>query len=86
MLFEKETREYEWEAKHKDMRSVIAHLKRTNGEKADEVKCKRDEVKRKTRELEDEEDRLIRGEEEVEDETSCTHYCINELKKKLKDL
>lgn len=68
------------------MKTSILHLRRTNCEKEDEVRCKRDEVERKEKQLEDEDDRLRRSEEELDDETSCTTYCINELKKKIANL
>jgi hypothetical protein len=32
------------------------------------------------------EDKVRRNEDEIEDDTSCSHYSINELKKKLKEL
>ena len=83
ILFEKETRELDFEHRAKDLRAAIAHLKRVTGEKEDELRCKKDEIKRKREQLDDEEDRLHREEEEVEDETSCARYCISELKKKL---
>jgi hypothetical protein len=46
-----------------------------------ENNCKKDEIKRKEDELFELEERLRRNEEEIEDDTSCTIYSVNELKK-----
>ena len=45
-----------------------------------------DEVRRKGEELIELEENLRRTEEELEDDTSCAHFSINELKKRVKEL
>ena len=42
----------------------------------------KDQVRRKKEQLADEEDRMARDEEELDDEMSCTRYCLTELRKK----
>ena len=86
LLFDKENREYDTETKQKDLKTAILHLKRANLEKEDELRCLRDEVQRKDRQLEDEDDRLRRAEDEIEEETSCAQYVISEMKKKMREL
>ena len=51
ILFDKENKQYECENTMKDDKSQILHLKRINYEKEHELKCKREEVKRKDDEL-----------------------------------
>ena len=86
ILFEKETREYDFETKAREQRQAVTHLKRTTGEKEDELRCLRDEIKRKQTQIEDDEERITRDEDEIEDETACTRYVISELRKKLEAL
>jgi small-conductance mechanosensitive channel len=86
IIFEKENKEYELEIKLKDDKGLILHLKRINYEKEHELKCKRDDVKRKEQEVQDEEERLRRLEEEIEEDLSVTQYSLNESKKRLKEL
>jgi len=86
ILFEKETREYEFENRAREKRQAISHLKRVTAEKEDELRCLRDEIKRKQAQIEEDEERLTREEEESEDETACTRYVISELKKKIEGL
>jgi small-conductance mechanosensitive channel len=72
IIFEKENKEYELEIKLKDDKGLILHLKRINYEKEHE--------------LQDEEERLRRLEEEIEEDLSVTQYSLNESKKRLKEL
>ena len=86
MLFDRENKEYEQESNQKTIKTDTLHLKRTNFEKENEVNCKREECERKEIQLNEEDERLRRLEDELEDELSCTNYCISELKKKMGDL